>query len=203
MTAVKMALAALIDGLPPENTSLQQQAAYVDALVDRSIDAAHRIALDLRPAMLDLGIVAALEWQIREFEKQTGVRCIWKAPQADLDLDLDHATALFRIFQEALNNIAKHAHASRVSVRLLRTQRQVTLKITDNGCGIAAADRAKPESFGIRSMMERADALGGSVMLADAAGGGTTITIKIALGANPDHQRQPPAIIDELTPPMN
>jgi two-component system sensor histidine kinase UhpB len=183
LTAIKMAMAALIAGLPPENTSLQQRAAYVDTLVDRSIDAAHRIALDLRPAMLDLGIVAALEWQISEFEKQTGVRCAWKSPQADITLNLDHATALFRIFQEALNNIAKHARASRVSVRLLHTRREVILKITDNGCGIAPEDRAKPESFGIRSMMERAEALGGSVMLTDAAGGGTTITIKIALSA--------------------
>ena len=183
LTAIKMALAMLSQVLPPENLQLQQRAAYVDALVDRSIDAMHRISLDLRPSVLDFGIVAALEWQIKEFETQTGVHCTLKSNQADIELGLDQATALFRIFQEALTNIAKHAKASRVAVRLARMRHHVCLKITDNGLGMVAADRAKPKSFGIRGMMERARALGGSVTLSAAGGGGTVVSIKIASGA--------------------
>jgi len=183
LTAIKMALAMLSQVLPPENLQLQQRAAYVDALVDRSIDAMHRISLDLRPSVLDFGIVAALEWQIKEFETQTGVHCTLKSNQADIELGLDQATALFRIFQEALTNIAKHAKASRVAVRLARMRHHVCLKITDNGLGMVAADRAKPKSFGIRGMMERAKALGGSVTLNPAGGGGTVVSIRIASGA--------------------
>lgn len=180
LIAIKMALAMLSQRLPAQPIQLQQRAAYLDELVDRSIDAVHRIALDLRPSVLDFGIVAALEWQIKEFETQTGVRCTLKSNQAEIELGTDQATALFRIFQEALTNIAKHAQATRIEVQLARTRHHVSLKITDNGRGMGVDDCAKPKSFGIRGMMERAKALGGSVTLAAAAGGGTTVAIKIA-----------------------
>jgi two-component system sensor histidine kinase UhpB len=181
LTAIKMALAMLTRRLAPEAAELLAKAAYVDALVDRSIDAVHRIALDLRPSVLDFGIVAALEWQIAEFEKQAGVRCSFASNHKEIELDPDHATALFRIFQEALTNIAKHAGASRVTVRLARLRHHISLKITDNGGGIWQADRAKPKSFGLRGMAERANALGGTLTLGHAAGGGTVVTIKIGL----------------------
>ena len=181
LTAIKMALAMLSRRLPPGDAALHERAAYVDALIDRSIDAVHRISLDLRPSMLDFGIVAALEWQIKEFEKHAGVRCVFSSNQPEIDLGSDQATALFRIFQEALTNIAKHAGASVVTVRLARTRHHVSLKITDNGSGMAQTDRAKPQSFGIRGMVERAGALGGSVTLCHAVGGGTVVTIKIKL----------------------
>ncbi|WP_295997270.1 PAS domain-containing sensor histidine kinase [Rugamonas sp.] len=181
LTAIKMALAMLTARLPTDDAALHlhDKAGYVDALVDRTIDAVHRISLDLRPAMLDLGIVAALEWQSKEFEKQAGVRCIFSSNRKEIELDLDHATALFRIFQEALTNIAKHARASRVTVKLARTRHHVGLKISDNGGGIWQADRAKPQSFGIRGMTERAHALGGTLTLSHAVGGGTVVAIKI------------------------
>ncbi len=179
LTAIKMALAMLARRLPADDAWLQEKAGYVDALVDRTIDAVHRISLDLRPSMLDLGIVAALDWQSREFEKQAGLHCSFSANQKEIDLDLDQATALFRIFQEALTNIAKHARASRVSVKLAQTRHYVSLKISDNGGGIWQADRAKPHSFGIRGMVERAKALGGSLTLSHAVGGGTVVAIKI------------------------
>lgn len=181
LTAIKMALAMLVQRLPPDAPQLAERAAYVDSLVDRTIDAVHRISLDLRPSMLDFGIVAALEWQSREFERQNGIACSFSCPDKEIDLGLDHATALFRIFQEALTNIAKHARATAVQVRLQRLRHQVTLTIGDNGRGIAPADRQKPQSFGLRGMNERARALGGTMTLAPGAGGGTTVTIKIKL----------------------
>ncbi|MEO7496618.1 MAG: histidine kinase [Massilia sp.] len=181
LTAIKMALAMLSKRLPADQPQLADKAEYVDALVDRTIDAVHRISLDLRPSMLDFGIVAALEWQLKEFEKQNGIACSFSANEKEIALSQAHATALFRIFQEALTNIAKHAGAQRVEVSLQRLRHQIVLKISDDGKGIAPADRAKPQSFGLRGMQERAEALGGAMTLAPTPGGGTTVSIKIML----------------------
>jgi two-component system sensor histidine kinase UhpB len=185
LTAIKMALSMLAARLPQEQPFLLEKASYLDDLVDRTIEAVHRISLDLRPSTLDLGIVAALEWQAREFEKGSGVACIFRsaerAPVLERELDPDHAAALFRIFQEALTNVAKHAGATRVTVTLRRQRQHLTLAICDNGRGIAPADRLKPHSFGLRGMSERARALGGTLTLSAAPGGGTMVTIKIRL----------------------
>jgi two-component system sensor histidine kinase UhpB len=178
LTAIKMALAMLSDRLP-EDESLRGKARYLDELVDRTIDAVHRISLDLRPPMLDLGIVAALDWQAREFAKRMDIETVFDSPDTDIVLDPDQATALFRIFQEALTNTAKHAGATRVEVKLGRQQRQLVLSICDNGRGMAPADRLKPNSFGLRGMSERARALGGTLDLAPAPGGGTLVTVRI------------------------
>jgi signal transduction histidine kinase len=184
LTAIKMALAMLAARLP-EDLSLQERADYLDSLVDRTIESVHRISLDLRPSTLDLGIVAALEWQAREFEKQLGIACIFRAADKEIEgeLDPDHASALFRIFQEALTNIAKHAGATRVTVTLRRQRQHLTLSICDNGRGITPADRLKPHSFGLRGMGERARALGGTLTLSAAPGGGTMVAVKIRLSA--------------------
>ncbi len=185
LTAIKMALAMLSARLPDDQPGLLEKASYLDDLVDRTIEAVHRISLDLRPSTLDLGIVAALEWQAREFEKQMGIACIFRSAERALDLerelDADHAAALFRIFQEALTNVAKHAGATRVTVTLRRQRQHLTLAICDNGRGIVPADRLKPHSFGLRGMSERARALGGTLTLSPAPGGGTMVTIKIRL----------------------
>ncbi|HAV35476.1 MAG TPA: histidine kinase [Massilia sp.] len=181
LTAIKMALAMLSARLPDDQPGLLEKASYLDDLVDRTIEAVHRISLDLRPSTLDLGIVAALEWQAREFEKQMGIACIFRSAERDIELDADHAAALFRIFQEALTNVAKHAGATRVTVTLRRQRQHLTLAICDNGRGIVPADRLKPHSFGLRGMSERARALGGTLTLSPAPGGGTMVTIKIRL----------------------
>lgn len=181
LTAIKMAvamLAARIDSAGAD-PALRDKTDYVDALVDRTIEAIHRISLDLRPAVLDLGLVAALEWQVGEFARQSGVEAQFSSNRRELELDNDQATALFRIAQEALTNIAKHAKASKVSVKLARQRHHVSLKIADNGAGIRPADRSKPASFGLRGMAERARALGGTLTLSHAAGGGTVVAIKI------------------------
>jgi signal transduction histidine kinase len=176
-----MALAIMARRLPPEETSLAERAGYVDALVDRTIEAVHRISADLRPSILDLGIVAAIDWQAREFEKQLGIPCEVSSNKKEIELDPDQATALFRIFQEALTNVGKHAQATRVAVRLTGTNRSVSLKVADNGRGIAPTDRLKPKSFGIRGMQERARALDGQLKVTAGADGGTVVTIRIPL----------------------
>lgn len=181
LTAIKMALALVKNRLPPGAAALAEKAAYVEELVDRTIEAAHRISADLRPNVLDFGLVAAIEWQAREFEKQFGIPCDFSSNKKEVALHPDQATALFRIFQEALTNVGKHARASRVSVRLARSNRSIRLEITDDGTGIAATDRLKPTSFGIRGMMERASALGGQLSVSGGAAGGTVVALRIPL----------------------
>nr|WP_229261956.1 sensor histidine kinase [Duganella guangzhouensis] len=192
LTAIKMAVAMLAARLDGAEPALREKTDYVDALVDRTIEAVHRISLDLRPALLDLGLVAALEWQVKEFDKQTGIATSFSANQRDIGLDNDQATALFRIAQEALTNIAKHANASKVTVKLARLRQHVSLKISDNGGGIRQADRAKPASFGLRGMAERARALGGTLTLSPASGGGTVVAIKIKRDSSQDSLPAPP-----------
>ena len=181
LTAIKMALALLTRRMPQDDPSLREKADYVELLVDRTIETVHRIAGDLRPGILDFGLVAAIDWQAGEFEKQLGIPCRFSSNKPEIDLGLDHATALFRIFQEALTNIAKHARASAVDVQLVRTNRYVRLEVIDNGIGIRAADRLKPKSFGIRGMVERSMAMGGSLSVGTAPKGGTVVAIQIPL----------------------
>ncbi|MGB7480038.1 MAG: histidine kinase [Burkholderiaceae bacterium] len=192
LTAIKMALALLARRLPAGNPLLAEKAAYLDALVDRTIESVHRISRDLRPGVLDFGIVTAIGWQAQEFEKQLGIPCRFTSEVGELDLDADQAIALFRIFQEALTNVGKHAHASRVQVRLARGDGGVLLEIIDDGCGIAATDRLKPHSFGIRGMTERASALGGSLAIGPAPGGGSVVAIRLPPGASGTSQPSTP-----------
>jgi PAS domain S-box-containing protein len=181
LTAIKMALALVRKRLPAEDTAAAEKADYLESLVDRTIEAIHRISVDLRPSILDFGIVAAIDWQAREFEKQFGIPCEFSSSKKEIALHPDHATALFRIFQEALTNIGKHANATRVTVRLVLTNRSVRLEVTDNGRGIGTRDRLKPKSFGIRGMVERASALGGQLSVSAGAHGGTEVALRIPL----------------------
>ncbi|MGI4848020.1 MAG: histidine kinase [Janthinobacterium lividum] len=181
LTAIKMALAILTRHLPPDAPALGERAAYVDSLVDRTIETVHRIAGDLRPGVLDFGLVAALEWQAAEYEKLSGVPCEFVSSTSELDLEPNRAIALFRIAQEALTNISKHAQATRVEVRLSVTDQSVELEIADNGQGIAMRDRGKPQSYGIRGMMERSLAIGGKLDVEAIPLGGTLVSIMVPL----------------------
>jgi signal transduction histidine kinase len=181
LTAIKMALAQLAQRLAPnaphapDAPQLAQRLAYVDALVDRSIEAAQRISRDLRPGILDLGVIEAIAWQAREFEKQSGIPCELLLPAADIPLAPDRATALFRIFQEALTNIGKHAGARAVRVRLEQAQDRLHLWVADDGRGLGAGQR--PQAFGIRGMRERAHALGGEFEIGNGEHGGCVLSV--------------------------
>ncbi|MDQ9170806.1 histidine kinase [Oxalobacteraceae bacterium R-40] len=181
LTAIKMALSMLTKRLPGEDSALIEKATYVDSLIDRTFEAVHRIAGDLRPSILDCGIVAAIDWQAKEFEKQTGILCIFISSHKDIELRFDQATALFRIFQEALTNVSKHAQASQVTVHLIRKAGKISLEVVDNGRGIVEADQRKPKSFGLRGMNERVEALGGKLSIGPAPEGGTAVAIEIPL----------------------
>jgi len=152
-----------------------------------------RIARSMRPPVLDFGIVAAIEWQARDFAQRTGIPVNLNTNQDDLSLDLEQSTSLFRIFQEALTNIYKHADASRIDVELFADEHSLTLEVTDNGRGMSSDALRKQTSFGLRGMMERIRSLGGWMDIGavqptdrgdNASATGTTLMISIPLGAD-------------------
>ena len=189
LTAIKMSLALLTRRLPAD-PQLLDKASYLDSLVDRTIESVHRISGDLRPSILDFGLVAAIDWQAKEFEKQLGIACEFAANRKDIELHPDQATALFRIFQEALTNISKHANASRVQVELVRSSDCVRMQIIDNGRGIENADRLKSKSFGIRGMVERASGLGGDLSVTRGADCGSVVSVRVPLATLAPARRQ-------------
>jgi len=181
LVAVKMILHTLENRLPADQPWLAEKTHYVDTLIDRTIEAGHRIARDLRPSVLDLGLIPALDWQIKEFEKQYNIRCSFSTNKSDIALSAEHATAIFRMVQEALTNIAKHAHASYASLAIIYTRTSISLTIADNGCGLRADHDNKPNSFGLLGMAERCKEIGGTILIDSQPDNGCVIAIKIPL----------------------
>jgi PAS domain S-box-containing protein len=148
--------------------------------IDATIHIVRRIAMELRPGVLDdLGLVAALEWQLKDFEKRTGIRCDFFPPGDDINLNADLSTALFRIFQEALTNVARHSGAREVCVHLSADADSSTLEVEDNGKGIEKEQTLSSKSLGILGMRERAQMFGGCVTVTGTPGRGTIVTVKI------------------------
>jgi signal transduction histidine kinase len=146
------------------------------------ISTVRRIASELRPRTLDdLGLTVALEWQAQEFEKRTGIRCVLDLPQEELALDSGRSTAIFRIFQESLTNVARHAQATRVKARLERQGDQLIFQVHDNGRGFDAEQAKERRSLGLVGMQERALLLNGELKIEGILGSGTTMTLRIPL----------------------
>ncbi len=181
LTAIKCELVPCMDASPREASFYQAKAITIESLVDRVIDSTRRISLHLRPGILDCGIVAAVQWQTREFCSRAGVSCQVSNESDDIPLDPDLAVAIFRIFQEALTNISKHANATRIQVTLNEIDNLIFLEIIDDGCGITKLDMEKQTSFGIRGMRERCQQLKGSLHVTGIPGKGTKVTICIPI----------------------
>jgi PAS domain S-box-containing protein len=148
--------------------------------VDATIASVQRIVAELRPGVLDdLGLVAAIEWQCRDFQRRTGIGCRCSFSHEDLKLEPEQATAVFRICQEALTNVARHAGATSVLVELEEQEDTIRLVVSDNGRGIAEDRLSHPRSFGLQGMRERAGLLGGDLMIQPGADGGTTIALRL------------------------
>ncbi|HLK58278.1 MAG TPA: PAS domain S-box protein [Chthonomonadaceae bacterium] len=151
-------------------------------LIDTTIQTVRRIATELRPAVLDtLGLVSALEWQAQEFQKRTGIRCDFFVESAEVALERADSTAVFRIFQETLTNITRHAQATYVEARLSANEESLVLEVRDNGIGMVAASCSGAPSFGLLGMQERALLLGGELLVKGEPGRGTTVTLCIPL----------------------
>ena len=149
---------------------------------DTAISTVQRIATELRPVILDsLGLPAAVEWQTEDFARRTGIVCRARAAAGDTRLARDRATAIFRILQESLTNIARHAHASEVEVEFTEAGGVATLTVRDNGAGIGRAQTDDPHSIGLLGMRERALAFGGAVEISGAPGAGTTVIVRLPI----------------------
>lgn len=182
LTAIKIGLSWLTRHLPADAPELHKRVAYLDDVVDQTIDATHRVATSLRPPALDFGIVSAIEWMLKRFRSYTDIACEFSAPKEKIQLGPDIDIAVFRIVQEALTNIAKHAQASRVKIALTVTRTALKLTITDNGRGIPpGAEKKGGDGFGVLGMIERATALGGELGVAPAGRHGTRVSLRIPL----------------------
>jgi signal transduction histidine kinase len=152
------------------------------SLIDRTIQSVKRISSELRPGLLDdLGLTAALEWQAKEFEGHTGINCDVNLGPEDVDVDQIAATAIFRIFQETLTNIARHANATRVKITLAEKGNYLVLRVKDNGKGITRAETWNSQSFGLIGMRERALTLRGDVDISGKPNLGTTLTLTVPM----------------------
>jgi signal transduction histidine kinase len=165
LTAIKMGLASIAQQIAAGNQVSLEQTAGLESIVNRTFESVHRISGNLRPSILDLGIVDAIEWQVTQFKKQVGVKCAFTTNQSEILLSTEQAMALFRICQESLSNIAKYAKATQVDVSLQADDDTVILQVIDNGVGINDVDKLKTNSFGLRGMQERVSALNGSLSI--------------------------------------
>lgn len=180
LTAIKLELARMRNQLPPENPKALETARGLEELVDKCIVSASNISRTLRPGVLDcFGIVAAIEMEIEEFRKRTDITCEFTDIDEGEELDPELDIALFRIFQETLTNIIKHAQATHIDVDIRNQKHGISLTVHDNGRGLSEADKHKPHSFGLRGIKERVAYLGGEFKIDGAPGHGTTISISI------------------------
>ncbi len=181
-TAIKMDLALIGRRLTKKQMQLRSKVDSAVQLVDNMIVTLRRIASELRPRTLDdLGLPAALESQAQEFESRTGIPCSLTLPKEPLILDADSATAIFRIFQESLTNVARHAHATRVGARLEREHDRLIFQVFDNGRGFDPEEAKAHKSLGLVGMQERALMLKGDLKIEGVPGAGTTMTLTIPL----------------------
>lgn len=159
-----------------------ERVAALGEVLDETAAIVRRIASELRPSILDeLGLSAAVEWQVLDFGRRTGLATSVSLDEAADALESGAATALFRILQEALTNVAKHAAARRVHVRLMRMDGSVFLEVRDNGRGLRPTDVADPSRLGLLGMKERADAFGGSLQVTAMPDAGTSVAVRLPL----------------------
>ena len=182
LTALKMELSWMNKRLPKDQEALIKKTGEMSNLIGTTIQTVKRISTELRPGVLDdLGLMAAIEWQVQEFQERTRTKCELTAEGEDMNLGRDLATAVFRILQETLTNVARHANATRVKVSLKKGGGQLVLQVRDNGKGITKKQIAHPKSFGLIGMRERVRSWRGSVKIDGISGKGTIVTVSIPL----------------------
>jgi signal transduction histidine kinase len=186
LTSLKLEFMWLVDEIkrsqPPPGVQTVNKLQALIGLIEISIQSVRQIASDLRPAVLDhLGLAEAIRWEATKFEARTGIRC---RLAADLKKDLAdraRAIAVFRIVQEALTNVVRHAHAGAVRIDVRDRRGTLTLVVKDNGRGISKAEAGSIHSIGLLGMRERAKLIGGHLSIAGSPGRGTTVTLHVPL----------------------
>jgi PAS domain S-box-containing protein len=183
LTGLKMAAVWIKKKTEDKNKeALREKVENMIGIIDDTIKSVKRISSDLRPGVLDdLGLIAALEWQSGEFEKRTEIKCNFKSSRHDLEMGKDVSSGVFRIYQEALTNIARHAHAEKVETSFDFENDNITLTVKDNGCGFNTSESVKLNTFGILGMKERALMLNGELIVRSERNKGTALVLKIPI----------------------
>jgi signal transduction histidine kinase len=181
LTCMSMDLAFLDKQLPKGDGQAGARVAALAALVKETVKTVRRISSELRPSILDdLGLPPALEWLAHDFESRTSIRCAVSVPST-INISAERGTVVFRMCQEALTNVARHAGASQVSIDLVEADDTLTLEVRDNGRGISEEEAHRPGSLGLLGMRERAALLGGVAEVKGIPGRGTTLMVRVPL----------------------
>ena len=189
LTGLKIDLSRLSRSAPKswhktKRDSLLSKILEMTKLIDETIGKVRRLVTELRPSILDdFGLPAALEWQLQEFQKRTGIQSDFVSTVEYINMDEELSTAVFRIFQESLTNVARHANATKVTATLYKEADSLVLKVEDNGKGISEADIHNTKSVGLIGMRERALFLGGRVNFSGEPSKGTTVSVQFPFGS--------------------
>jgi PAS domain S-box-containing protein len=188
LTALKMDIAWIVrrasgGSSPLSHDALVGKLAEMSSLTDEVIRQVRRISTELRPGVLDdLGLIAAIEWQAQDFEERTGTPCVVRSNANDAAIERPLATAVFRILQESLTNVTRHARADHVEVRIDIDDQELSLEVCDDGVGITPEDAASPKSLGLLGIRERAHRFGGTVTIGPGEPRGTIVSLRVPRG---------------------
>ncbi|HEY0433126.1 MAG TPA: histidine kinase [Chitinophagaceae bacterium] len=182
LTGLRMDLSWLEKRLTKNNRESAEKIKSMFQLIDRTIQSVRKISSDLRPQVLDdVGLPGTLEWQAREFQARTGIRCKVELPEQEFVFDNQRSTAVFRIFQEVMTNVVRHAKATRVDIKLRVHGDRLVLSVVDNGKGIAESNVISSKSLGLLGIRERATILGGNVEITRFGTKGTSVCLSVPL----------------------
>jgi signal transduction histidine kinase len=182
LTALKIDLSWLDKKLASQQDLIREKLRSMVTLINETVETVHNVSEDLRPGILDdFGLSAALEWQAEEFQKRTGMKCKTRIPPDELDLSKEKSTNLFRIVQEALTNVMRHALATKVEISLQEKEGKLLLEVVDNGRGITRAAISDSKSFGLIGIKERVYSLGGKVDIVGTPNEGTRLMVRMPI----------------------
>ena len=182
LTVLKMDVSWLNKKIEPDNNFAKEKLTEILSLIDTTVKTVRRIASELRPSLLDdLGLLAAMEWHLEEFERRSGILTELHLPESELPLPDALKIGLFRIFQESLTNVARHSGAKKVNVSLKQEDKQLILTIKDNGNGFEEKPETAKKTLGLLGMKERTMMMGGIYGIEGVKGEGTTVTVIVPL----------------------
>jgi len=185
LTALKMDLIWMNKRLAPDQSEIATKITAMFDLMDKTIQSIRRISTDLRPGLLDdLGLFAAIEWYTEDFQNRTGIQCHLKVSPTKIEIDQERSIAIFRIYQETLTNVARHAHATEVKADLRIKNHNLEMKIVDNGIGISEKQINDPKNLGLVGLRERVYPWNGRIEISGRRKKGTTVSVYIPLGRN-------------------
>jgi PAS domain S-box-containing protein len=179
MTALRLKLSVIELRYGPKIAELTDEIQEMKKLVDKAIHGVRNVVGSLRPSALDLGLIPAIDWLRSEFSRQTSVECVFDWGARHFDLDDRRAVVVFRIVQESLTNVSRHADASRVDISLKYEENCLQVAVRDNGVGFEQAGAGETKTFGLMGMMERAIAIGGRLEIRSRRGEGTVVALTI------------------------